>query len=1353
MNSNDLIKMKVPAISDVSHINGLNDAFDNINKNFEILANHEFVQGARGDSVKVIETSFFNEDGSYTSFIKKDGTETTYYEELKKCINEAFSTNPSVLDPITLCKKPYNVFSYFDTNPGELKLICNISNNDNSNEPVGSLCYIFLDGRFNNINVGKATDEELASFNGLSDASCVLVFDNKLEGFKRLDNAFPTVYYEKHIGLCWKINGNNTGLPIQGIPGKNGENALLRIVKGEVKDNKLVVTKVFESYEGYLDINEYYINELNDNSAIILREYVDINEGLEQQRNPNMSFYFGKLTKEDDMLVAYCDVENPVNRAFIEEDVINAMKNIDLLSEYSPSTGMKGLFIPIERYKENKSQSVHILTASSITNEIGLTNDVKNDLLFTPINDINNVHISSDDLDTSGNNILKVDKYLYLKLDKIHNNIFSKYKDTTSNSIKDVNDNINDIDLLKYKLYSVIISKDSETLNIAKKYGNIFDSNENKLIKLNESNTVFPNNTDEKDTFPKAFKDAFDAGKEIYCWELCDESHAFDVKDFKNNYNVSNNIFKNIFTTTVTPSIDTEIMWFNAVETYNASESIIVNDTKKYIIPGWSYSSAVHNVFDFIKFTPVYNKSDELKVLKDTALNINYNVNIGGDTINPTKNLTIHGDVTSNAISTESITANIYNTITTSDDIIGEKGLKLNNFEVYNGIVNADSGNFSNELKSKTLNIKNDISEVSIKEVNNISNFDVSLKNINNIDITGNFTSKEKSNIKTSDYSSLINSDVTVRLYNGSNLVISNKDDIDNVYIKNYVDTSFNGAIQYYESNKNLLDKTVNSNLETINGLSTNKDENSLYNYTFNGSLDENTNNVIINTLNYKNISDYINDENVDVEMIEKLAIQSFTIPKELHIDIEENPDSGEGEIIPPVENIIHGTKKYPIHLNFYISPKSGYDAYAKSTNIYLTMTASKYNGDDERFIRKYDLPQSLYGEAYIKTDEVIFDDANNYSQLFGKYPIAISNGSVIEGKTVVATGIRDLSEYISDLYWSIIMTTKQAGSGYTELNVDGIYYQINSLNYGDVADDYFNDINSIHISTIEEYINEYNINPNNNLNSTPEDNQPGTNDSKEYKYALDINSNITINFDETNSYFTSCLSVLSKSLNGNWPKLGPDSFMNLELAYSYIKDNKKYIKYIKNVGKYTFDNIGKDLISSDENINKIYTDYTRNIFYEFLPNNITISYSECSELYNMFSDEKKLNDNRYDVQLLIIPVFQIDIKSDINLFKGLTILHPYNSGSAKGDAIKNKLTLISNQTIPNKYLNTGTLNYYYYDSTNVESSIIKLKHTTICNDGILFNFGNTLFGLGILNDTPTLYCGSKSKPISELLN
>ena len=51
--------------------------------------------------------------------------------------------------------------------------------------------------------------------------SCILVYDKDVSvtieqdgntytvngGFRMLTNAFPYVYYESGVGLCWKING------------------------------------------------------------------------------------------------------------------------------------------------------------------------------------------------------------------------------------------------------------------------------------------------------------------------------------------------------------------------------------------------------------------------------------------------------------------------------------------------------------------------------------------------------------------------------------------------------------------------------------------------------------------------------------------------------------------------------------------------------------------------------------------------------------------------------------------------------------------------------------------------------------------------------------------------------------------------------------------------------------------------------------------------------------------------------------------------------------------------------------------------------------------------------------------
>ena len=80
--------------------------------------------------------------------------------------------------------------------------------------------------------------------------------------------------------------------------------------------------------------------------------------------------------------------------------------------------------------------------------------------------------------------------------------------------------------------------------------------------------------------------------------------------------------------------------------------------------------------FSFVKFVPVYDNDFAAK--EDTALNLNYNVNITGDTNNPNRNITIHGSVNCDELSVYKLTATgeIKN-IFTQDTIIGTRGIKL----------------------------------------------------------------------------------------------------------------------------------------------------------------------------------------------------------------------------------------------------------------------------------------------------------------------------------------------------------------------------------------------------------------------------------------------------------------------------------------------------------------------------------------------------------------------------------------------------------------------------------------------------------------------------------------------------
>lgn len=731
----------IPTIGDAGYADSLNEAFDTINKNFAKLANRDFVKGDAGVSVKIVDYKFFNEDGTLTVFGK------TFRDSLEKFIKDLAKDQPNKLADIKdNGEKVCGLFDYFDNNKeGSLKMICELDETKaDSILPVTSLYYVFKDGRY----MGEALSKYETQYDGIEDQSCIFVYDVDRETgegkLSSLKDAFPTVYYHKGIGLCWRINGKESGLPIRGIPGKDGANATLYIVRTKEKiqestelgkpttctidwiydptkyNEKYKVDGVYESYEGYIPVKDVEdIMLLNNQSALILGP----NEDTE-----NNTFYFGRLAVEtvenettdesgnpttvsEHILVAYCSSDTSITTGIDDEAFIKSMRRINLLDNGNNlSSGIKGLFIPLQisTSAEDDPQKVHLLTASSITNAEGISgssNDLKSDVLWTPVADIKSLEVKFD-------KPLQVDKYLYVKVNNkstVVNNfceidtIIGNHKITETNYV------------LKYKLESILSGGVDRNLNYfdiynpitassdavgSRYYGTanipISDVTESNNVTLDATNTVVINAEGKEDTnhfasMPSEFYERLNSNLGIYRWVLCDTIHeGWDVSELTDNlasnsetgysYNFDKR-FNTVFTTDLTPGTSSEIMWFNAGE----GKAAIA--TNKYVIPGWITNGVLKEtdssdyIFEFIKFVPIYNIYDgesPIKLDNDTALNINYNVNITGDNTNSRRSLTVHGDINCDNINVYELTATrqIHN-IYTENDIVGTAGLYI----------------------------------------------------------------------------------------------------------------------------------------------------------------------------------------------------------------------------------------------------------------------------------------------------------------------------------------------------------------------------------------------------------------------------------------------------------------------------------------------------------------------------------------------------------------------------------------------------------------------------------------------------------------------------------------------------
>lgn len=110
-------------------------------------------------------------------------------------------------------------------------------------EPVGSLAYVHIDPRFRNENTGDLMRVLSGDAQGQSvyeDISCVCYWEPRdyhsdhatqmWEGGFKIVNLFPQIYFDGS-GFFWKINGNNTRIPVTGTQGEPGKNSQFVIVE------------------------------------------------------------------------------------------------------------------------------------------------------------------------------------------------------------------------------------------------------------------------------------------------------------------------------------------------------------------------------------------------------------------------------------------------------------------------------------------------------------------------------------------------------------------------------------------------------------------------------------------------------------------------------------------------------------------------------------------------------------------------------------------------------------------------------------------------------------------------------------------------------------------------------------------------------------------------------------------------------------------------------------------------------------------------------------------------------------------------------------------------------------------
>ena len=371
--------ISAPGLSSSNYGKDIEDVFSNIDKNFKVVANHDFIKGENGDTIEV-------------EYVKlNDGVVgVQLYDALKSAL---FVEPPK---SVGLYNWDYDINNYVVP----LVKIVNI----NKEEYIGSTNpLLFIDYRFSS-NVLASVSQD--SYIDVTNLSCIINFKySNNEWVCEIDKSFPRIQYNSDKKYFeWLLNNNGTTISATGIKGDKGDKLTMHFK--DVDINTKTTSNTFE-----VPYNKEEI--ISEGDPVLLYLYDDNETNYK-------GYYIGyiKSVNENTFEVEYD--ENYVNKIDFAKNTYEFFKSLNINnSNNEPS---QGIFLPFN----NNETKAHVIYNNG------------SELNIKAVNDYNNFNSNQE---TSSININTKDSSI--NMDSDINIYTSNYSDTSNNnSIKLKSNNI-----------------------------------------------------------------------------------------------------------------------------------------------------------------------------------------------------------------------------------------------------------------------------------------------------------------------------------------------------------------------------------------------------------------------------------------------------------------------------------------------------------------------------------------------------------------------------------------------------------------------------------------------------------------------------------------------------------------------------------------------------------------------------------------------------------------------------------------------------------------------------------------------------------------------------------------------
>ena len=371
--------ISAPGLSSSNYGKDIEDVFANIDKNFKVVANHDFIKGENGDTIEV----------EYVKLNKND-------EGIGKELYNALKSTLFVETPISIGLYNWD----YDINNYVVPLVKIV--NTNKEEYIGSATPIlFIDYRFSS-NVLESVSQD--SYIDVTNLSCIINFKFvNNEWVCEIDNSFPRIQYNADKKYFeWLLNNNGTTICATGIKGDKGDKLTMHFK--DVDINTKTTSNTFE-----IPYNKEEI--ISEGDPVLLYLYDEAN-----YKGYYISYI--KSVNENTFEVEYD--ENYVNKLDFAKNTYEFFKSLNINN--SNNEPAQGIFLPFN----NDETKAHVIYNDGGKLNIKAVNNYNN---FNSNQETSAINIDTKDssikmdsdinIYTSNYSIIGTDKNIKLKSNNI----------------------------------------------------------------------------------------------------------------------------------------------------------------------------------------------------------------------------------------------------------------------------------------------------------------------------------------------------------------------------------------------------------------------------------------------------------------------------------------------------------------------------------------------------------------------------------------------------------------------------------------------------------------------------------------------------------------------------------------------------------------------------------------------------------------------------------------------------------------------------------------------------------------------------------------------------------------------